>query len=230
MKKLLLILVILFAVGFGQSASAATLRIGMKGSTEVMVLQQNLKTLGFYEGSVDGNFGPRTQMAVVRFQQDNKLSADGIVGPKTNKIVADRVSIGSISTVTASDWETICADGKPHAQVISPNGNESYMAGQNIDVSWKSCNVAKDVEGSIMLTYKKPSGGVWGQALITNSGNFGTVNDGMETVKLLTADQIIFSGGSFDKRYYIQVTFDVSNPSIGNKFSDGSNDSFTINK
>ena len=33
--------------------------------------------------NVDGNFGPKTETAVIRFQRETGLAADGIVGPKT---------------------------------------------------------------------------------------------------------------------------------------------------
>ncbi|WP_220096431.1 peptidoglycan-binding protein [Streptomyces cyaneus] len=47
-------------------------------------IQQRLNDLGCDPPLVvDGNFGPRTQEAVQRFQADNGLTADGIVGNKT---------------------------------------------------------------------------------------------------------------------------------------------------
>lgn len=49
----------------------------------VMVLQDALNYLGYSAGSIDGIFGPNTRAAVVRFQRDNNLSADGIVGCNT---------------------------------------------------------------------------------------------------------------------------------------------------
>lgn len=52
---------------------------------EVTQIQQKLKELGYYEGDIDGIFGSRTKKAVIRFQQDNDLSPDGIVGKKTLK-------------------------------------------------------------------------------------------------------------------------------------------------
>lgn len=58
-----------------------SLRVGSKGS-EVRALQQNLRQLGYYL-HVDGDFGPATKATVIRFQNDNGLTADGIAGPKT---------------------------------------------------------------------------------------------------------------------------------------------------
>lgn len=46
-------------------------------------LQETLKRLGHDPGLVDGIFGVKTEMAVRAFQNDAKITVDGIVGPKT---------------------------------------------------------------------------------------------------------------------------------------------------
>ena len=59
-----------------------TLRAGSVGES-VSRLQATLKLLGFYQGSVDGTYGPSTQQAVISFQSATDLTADGIAGPAT---------------------------------------------------------------------------------------------------------------------------------------------------
>jgi peptidoglycan hydrolase-like protein with peptidoglycan-binding domain len=49
----------------------------------VSQLQLALQGLGYPPGAVDGKFGPSTLAAVKSFQQDNSITADGIVGPVT---------------------------------------------------------------------------------------------------------------------------------------------------
>lgn len=68
----------------------STLASGSRGE-EVRRLQNRLIELGYLAaGQADGAFGRRTQMAVERFQSANKLSVDGIAGPKTlNKLYFD---------------------------------------------------------------------------------------------------------------------------------------------
>lgn len=51
--------------------------------TDVMLLQSTLKKIGYYTGDVDGLYGFDTFSAVKKFQTDNSLTPDGIVGPKT---------------------------------------------------------------------------------------------------------------------------------------------------
>ena len=60
----------------------AVLKQGAKGG-EVKELQRRLKQWGYYNGSVDGIYGPATVKAVKYFQQKNGLKADGIAGKST---------------------------------------------------------------------------------------------------------------------------------------------------
>ncbi|MEM1310794.1 MAG: peptidoglycan-binding protein [Cyanobacteria bacterium P01_H01_bin.153] len=59
-----------------------TLRQGMTGPAVARV-QETLKVRGFYQGTVDGIFGPGTEAAVMEFQESIQLATDGIVGPAT---------------------------------------------------------------------------------------------------------------------------------------------------
>ncbi|WP_029452659.1 M14 family metallopeptidase [Clostridium algidicarnis] len=62
------------------------LKIGSKGS-DVMKIQAVLKKIGYSPGVLDGVFGNETRSAVIRFQQNNGLTADGIIGEETYKIL-----------------------------------------------------------------------------------------------------------------------------------------------
>jgi hypothetical protein len=63
-------------------APATTLKPGATGA-QVKRLQRGLKRLGYSVGAVDGDYGASTEAAVKRFQQTSKLTADGVLGPKT---------------------------------------------------------------------------------------------------------------------------------------------------
>ena len=62
--------------------AAAVLKKGSSGA-DVKTLQRRLKQLGYYTGSVDGDFGDATEKALRAFQDRNNLLVDGIAGNKT---------------------------------------------------------------------------------------------------------------------------------------------------
>lgn len=58
------------------------LRQGITGPAVARV-QETLRVRGFYDGEIDGIFGPGTEAAVKDFQASVQLAADGVVGPAT---------------------------------------------------------------------------------------------------------------------------------------------------
>ena len=68
----------------GAAKRTARLRFGSQGAL-VASLQKKLKAKGYYEGREDGDFGDRTNRAVLKFQtaQFGPSADDGIVGPVT---------------------------------------------------------------------------------------------------------------------------------------------------
>jgi peptidoglycan hydrolase-like protein with peptidoglycan-binding domain len=53
----------------------------------VLDLQRALEVLGFDPGEQDGQYGPDTRRAIIAFQKQHKLGADGLVGPRTAKAI-----------------------------------------------------------------------------------------------------------------------------------------------
>lgn len=65
---------------------------------DVMQLQNQLLELGFYGDRVDGRFGPNTHAAVIDYQENYGLRADGICGPDTIRalsLLGRRITGGS---------------------------------------------------------------------------------------------------------------------------------------
>ncbi|WP_261303872.1 spore cortex-lytic enzyme [Paenibacillus andongensis] len=87
-----LVLVVLFAsIGLGftvsawsqpTSAAGATLKQGSQNG-DVWDAQFRLETLGYYQQSADGKYGPITAAAVRNFQYNYGLTVDGMIGAKT---------------------------------------------------------------------------------------------------------------------------------------------------
>lgn len=68
-------------------------------STYVLIAQDDLNTLGFRTGGLDGIFGSATQNAVISYQRSRGLSADGIVGCNTWRSLQEAV-VGTGPTST----------------------------------------------------------------------------------------------------------------------------------
>ncbi len=78
------------------------LRIGSRGA-HVEALQLALTRAGYQPGAIDGIFGGRTQSAVLQFQSDHNLLADGIVGPRTQEALAPYLRGYVIHTIAKGD-------------------------------------------------------------------------------------------------------------------------------
>lgn len=50
---------------------------------DVATLQRRLQDLGFYNGMIDGHFGPTTHIELSAYQSESGLTPDGICGPAT---------------------------------------------------------------------------------------------------------------------------------------------------
>ena len=88
---------------------------------EVTAIQQKLKERGLYTGNVDGIYGPNTQSAVIKFQKQQGLSADGIAGPATLKRLG--ITIGSTPSATTANVNLL-------ARIISAEGRGESYTGQ----------------------------------------------------------------------------------------------------
>lgn len=65
-------------------------------------LQLKLNKLGYSCGTADGIFGKNTETALLKFQEENGLSADGYAGPATFTKLDQLIS--SKNTVTTNNW------------------------------------------------------------------------------------------------------------------------------
>jgi len=86
------------AIAMWQTSENNTTIVEVASISQNKEIQQKLKNLGYYSGSVDGILGPQSVAAIKKFQRDNGLAADGIVGAKT----AAKLNI-SLSTQSSND-------------------------------------------------------------------------------------------------------------------------------
>lgn len=103
------LLLLVYGLSISLSAnSVPLLQFGDRGS-EVLVLQNNLQSRGFYTSPVDGFYGDLTKSAVENFQQQNGLAVDGIAGDNTQLLLQNRFPLSS-STTLAQASGTIFGD------------------------------------------------------------------------------------------------------------------------
>lgn len=70
------------SLGASAPMTYPTLKRGSRGE-HVLAWQKMLNLNGYFSGAEDGIFGPNTEHAVKQWQTAHKLTADGIIGPKT---------------------------------------------------------------------------------------------------------------------------------------------------
>lgn len=104
----------------------AVYAVSKYGSTgnEVKTLQQKLKDLGFYNGSVDGIFGTQTQTAVRNFQRSVGITVDGIAGSTT------LLYLGLDSGSSSPSTQYSSSDVQLLAKVISAEARGESYEGQ----------------------------------------------------------------------------------------------------
>lgn len=100
------------------TATSSALRVGSSGSA-VKNLQQKLKNLGYYTGSVDGAFGAGTESALKAFQRANGLSADGVAGSAT----LSRLNSSKAKSASSSSSR---ATARPAMRTYVPSTLSSY--------------------------------------------------------------------------------------------------------
>ena len=91
-------------------------------TSQVKTVQTKLKRWGYYTGTVDGIYGPKTKAAVKLFQKKNGLTADGIVGKKTAAALGMSLS-SSTTTNSISNSDLALLAKCVHAEARG----ESYM-------------------------------------------------------------------------------------------------------
>ena len=121
MKRIFkIILCALMAVSLSITTTLALSKIGSR-SDEVKKIQTALRDKGYFTSNIDGIFGTLTKNAVIAFQKDNGLVADGIAGEKTLKALGITDKSQSFGGYDSNDYELL-------ARTISAEARgESYL-------------------------------------------------------------------------------------------------------
>lgn len=123
-----------------------TLRKGNKGD-QVRALQQQLVDQGYLAaGGVDGSYGGGTERAIMRFQTDQGLAADGVAWPQTQQRLRHNYGPWSAVAELGRDadgvYERVCADCGRAEQMTIPAGKpiERRKRGEDVCVAQQMLN------------------------------------------------------------------------------------------
>jgi len=67
----------------GEVYTGRVLRVGVEPGPDVFNVKTILTELGYYQGELDGIYDEATRAAVIQFQNDFNIVADGVVGVDT---------------------------------------------------------------------------------------------------------------------------------------------------
>ena len=119
--NLFTIMLFVYASAAHQESSVTALsKVGSRGA-EVRAIQERLKERGLYKIAVDGIYGTKTKEAVIKFQKQQGIAADGIAGPVTLKRLG--ISIGSVPAATNANVNLL-------ARIISAEARGESYTGQ----------------------------------------------------------------------------------------------------
>ena len=73
--------------------TSGLLKQGTSGA-DVKALQHALAAAGHSPDTIDGDFGPKTEQALIAFQQAAGIPADGVYGPQTKAVLEKKLNAG----------------------------------------------------------------------------------------------------------------------------------------
>ena len=158
---------------------------------DVKHVQKRLKALGFYNGEIDGCFGPACDSAVRAFQKANGLSVDGSIGPATWNLLFNTGSTPNISYSRPLSYKSPIMKGEDVKHVQRRLRALGFYFG-NIDGSFgPSCDAAvRAFQKANGLSVDGSVGPATWNALFGNDsiGDGGTADGSISNVKKVFID------------------------------------------
>ncbi|MBE9211449.1 peptidoglycan-binding protein [Plectonema cf. radiosum LEGE 06105] len=165
MRLLSVALTLFFLSNLGQALALE--KRGSRGAS-VTSIQECLKKLGYFNASATGFYGEITENAVIRFQKDNRITADGVVGSNTQRILQSK-----------------CATPKPVTKPLPELSVGSCSNGK--------CPNLKPGDKNRYVTYLQTRLRDWGYVKFNPNGNYGPQTT--EAVKRFQRDNQLFVDG-----------------------------------
>lgn len=148
-------------------SASSILKMGSNGSA-VKTLQKNLNTLIKAKLTVDGEFGPATYNAVIKFQTKYKLTADGIVGENTQKKINSLLKKKNSSTATTHSTKSVVGEVTANELNVRSWYGIDSSTGKKYPTIVSYPKLKKTNRVSILATYKV-NGETWYKIAINNA-------------------------------------------------------------
>lgn len=134
----------------------------------------------------------------------NEVSTTVTTSPEATNTIAASQTVQHTSTPKAAE----CTVTSPSfIKVISPNGGETFKAGQKITVKWKSCNIASDNINIMVIKHNSSAPYQQKEEAHSDTGlslrNYNRTNDGSEEVTLPSSMNAVVTSGQY---YFISIT------------------------
>ncbi|MEH1932448.1 MAG: peptidoglycan-binding protein [Nostoc sp.] len=140
-------------------------KIGSKGP-EVTSSQRCLKKLGYFNGPVSGKFASLTQNAVIKFQQANRIPADGVVGASTQQALQRACQSKTFSRNTSGGLRSpsgqypVLSQGKTGASVTRLQQRLRQLGYFNANPTGNFGQITKDAVIAFQRNYRIPANGI----------------------------------------------------------------------
>ncbi|MHC5938895.1 peptidoglycan-binding domain-containing protein [Nostoc sp.] len=146
-------------------------KIGSNGA-EVTSSQRCLKKLGYFNGPVSGKFATLTKNAVIKFQQANRIPADGVVGISTQRALqracqgrtSSRNTSGTLrrrnpTQASPSGQYPVLSQGKTGAAVTRLQQRLRQLGYLNANPTGNFGQITKDAVIAFQQNYRLPANG-----------------------------------------------------------------------
>ncbi|MEH1949856.1 MAG: peptidoglycan-binding protein [Nostoc sp.] len=140
-------------------------KIGSNGP-EVSSSQRCLKKLGYFNGPVTGKFASLTQNATIKFQQANRISADGVVGISTQRALqracqsrSSSRNIGGVARSSVGQYPTL-SQGKTGAAVTRLQQRLRQLGYFNTNPTGNFGRITKDAVIAFQRSYRITANGI----------------------------------------------------------------------
>lgn len=134
-------------------------KIGSNGA-DVSSSQRCLKKLGYFNGPVSGKFASLTQNAVIKFQQANRIPADGVVGASTQRALQQACQSRTSSRNTSSGQYPVLSQGKTGAAVTRLQQRLRQLGYLNANPTGNFGPMTRDAVIAFQRNYRLPVDGI----------------------------------------------------------------------